>query len=84
MLIHYTIYNIAQNVDGGKHWQIPLKTVLAKKILANASLTSNETLLAKMIAIINTFVVHKFSITPYMYSTCTCRCVLGVNFSTSV
>ena len=55
-----------------KHWQWktlanPTEDCIGKKILANASLTSNETLLAKMIAIIDTFVMHKFSITPYMY-----------------
>ena len=37
-----------------------------------------------MIAIIDMFVMHKFSISPYMYFTCMCRRVLGVNFSTSV
>ena len=44
---NFLLYRIAQNVGGVKHWRIPLKTALVKKILANASLTSNETLLAK-------------------------------------
>ena len=67
-------YHIARNVGGGKHWQIPLKTASAKKILANASLTSNEMLLTKMMAIIDTFAMYKLSITPYMCPTCTWRC----------
>ena len=50
-------YRIARNVSGGKHWRISLKTALAKNILANAFLTSNEMLLAKMVVIINMFVM---------------------------
>ena len=38
---------IARNVGDGKHWWITLKTALAKKILAIASLTNSETLLVK-------------------------------------
>ena len=30
-------YCIARNVGSGKHWQIPLKTTLVKKILANSN-----------------------------------------------
>ena len=56
-----------QNVGSGKHWRIPLKTTLAK----NFGDLALETLLAKkpwrMSSYRHTFMMHRFSITPYTY-----------------
>ena len=55
------IYRIAQNVGGVKHWQIPLKIILAnstkdnigKKNIGDLACLTTETLLPENVVVIN-------------------------------